>query len=239
MGDFAVRIAEQMMCAVYLVPIIAAAVLVLRRKNMPRVTKYLWGAVFAAIATPPLLFTFWVPPYCIHDCMDCDRNMRNIWVALYEYAEDHDGELPAKLEQLHPNYIDLTAIRCPMQEKTDDPLQTGYYYIPGQKLDRDSVEPLLFCKNYHINGHGVNFGGTWRIGVDRYVAQFNILTSDHGLVHPRTRDLRKYNGPARRQYLAFKAYPYDGSKPTLELVQSLKAKFPKPPINRAWISMDE
>jgi len=227
------------MCAVYLVPIIAAAILVLRRKSMSRARKYLWGAVFAVIAPPPLLFTFWVPPHCIHDYMECDSNMRDIWFALYDYAEDHDGELPAELRELHPDYIDLTTVRCPMQKKTDDPLQTGYYYIPGQKLDWDSAEPIFFCKNYHINGHGVNFGGRWRIGVDRYVAQFNILTTGHGLVHPRTSDLRKYDGPGRRQYLGFKAYPYDGSKPTFELVRSLEDKFPEPPINRAWISMDE
>ena len=227
------------MCAILLVPVIIVAILVLRRKDIPRARKYLWGAVFAVIAAPILLFTFGFPFYCIHDYMDCEMNIRRIWIALYKYADDHDGGPPSKLEELHPDYIDLGRIRCPMQKRTGDPLETGYHYITGQKLDWDSAEPLLFCKNYHISGHHVGFHRRWDIGVDRYYALFNILTSDHGIVHATTRDLRKYNGPKRRWFLAFRAYPYDGSKPTLELVQSLKEKFPEPPIYGPWISMDE
>jgi len=230
---------EQMICAVYLVPVIIAAILVLKRKDMPRAGKYLWGTIFALIAALMLFFTVGVPIFCIHDINDCRHNLQDIYFALHEYAEDHDGNLPAKLEELHPDYIDLTTVRCPMQEKTDDPLETGYYYIPGQKLDWDSAEPLLFCKNYHINGCHVGRDTAWHVWIDRYYPVFTVMTTDCGVIHFTTRDLRKYNGPARRQFLAFKAYPYDGSKPTLELVQSLKGKFPAPPINRASISMDE
>jgi len=151
--------------------------------------------------------------------------MRDLWFALNDYAQDHDGELPVRLEELHPDYMDLRGIRCPMWRGKGDALETGYEYIPGQKLDRESNEPILFCKSYHINGH--NFLMTWPvIGLDRYCAQFSILTSGYTIIHARTRDLRKYNGPARRRYLAFLKYPYDGSEPTLELVRSLEEEFP-------------
>jgi len=169
------------------------------------------------LSIPVLLFLhgyFIRPHFCVHDYMECDSNMRKIWLGLQTYAEGHDGDYPERLENLHPTYVDLTTIRCPMSQAAGDTIETGYEYITGLTND-NSKAPVLFCKRYHINGHA---GGP-------YVAQFNVLLNDYSIVHVRDKDLRKYSGPMRRYFLIFGKVPYDGSTPTLELVRSLEDEF--------------
>ena len=170
------------------------------------------GFLFVLIASFYAVSYFFIPS-CCHDYMYCDVNMKDIWFALQKYSEDHQGKYPLKLEELHPKYIDLTRICCPMYTKDNNLTETGYTYIQNSDKN-DPKAPILYCKRYHLNGHGP----------DTYCAQFNVLTQSVGIEHIRYRDIRKYNGPMRR-YKYFRQFPYDGSIPTLEIVQSMKKQF--------------
>ena len=185
------------------------------------------GCLSIAIALPVLLFvfTFFFNPQCCHDYMRCESNMRRIYSSLHEYAKEHDRKYPEQLADLHPKYVDLREARCTMCRAERDSLETGYHYIPGLGLDDDKREPVLFCKRYHLSGHDPG----------SYSAQFGILLNDYTVVHARDQDLRKYDGPMRRYFLFFRRHPYDGSKPTLELVRSLKPRFLEESRQFIWI----
>jgi len=172
-----------------------------------------------------LIMCFFVPG-CCHDYLECDMNMHRIWVALQSYAEEHEGKLPVKLEELHPTYRDLTMICCPQSRKGKSPMETGYSYIKSSLKD-DPKEPVLYCKRYHLNGHGQGL----------YCVEFNILTRTGTIVHVHNRELRKYDG-AMRRYLYFRQFPYDGSVPTQKIVQSLKGEYPEEFSRTCWIDAD-
>jgi hypothetical protein len=172
--------------------------------------------VAVALVVLFIFYMYFLKLSCCHDYMGCDSSMRQIYYALHEYAEEHDRKYPEQLADLHPKYIDLRKARCTMCRARGDSLETGYHYIAGLGLDDDKPEPILFCKRYHLNGHGPS----------TYCAQFEVLLNGDAIVHVRDRDLRKYDGPMRRYFLFFRRYPYDGSKPTLELVRLLEPQFP-------------
>lgn len=175
-----------------------------------------------------IAYQIFLVPHCSHDYMECDRHMMEIYSALYKYSKDHDGKYPAKLEELHPKYIDLTKAKCTMYRGERNSLETGYYYISGLSRDSDERSPILFCKNYHLNGHGIGM----------YCAQFSILVNSYSIIHVTDDDLRKYDGRMRR-YPYFRKFPYDGSKPTLELVRSLEESFPDEILGRVWMNVDK
>ena len=186
------------------------------------------GCLGVLLSIPIVLFLvsyFLVPASC-HDYLECDSHMRAIWSALRKYADEHEGKYPERLEELHPEYIDLTKAKCTMCRARRDSLETGYYYIAGLGPEDNERKPLLFCERYHLNGHGP---GTYR-------AQFSILLQGGGIAHVRDADIGKYDGPMRR-YPYFRKFPYDGSRPTLELVRSLEDKFPERTRPDAWIDV--
>ena len=187
------------------------------------------GCLSVAIGLPVLffIFMFFLHPTCCHDYMTCDSHMRDIYFALHEYAEEHERKYPERLADLHPGYVNLRENTCTMWRAERDSLETGYHYIPGLGLDDDDNEPILFCRRYHLNGHGPRM----------YCAQFGILVNSYDIVHARDYDLRKYNGPMRRYFLLFGRYPYDGSTPTLELVRSLQRKFPERPSGMSFVDV--
>jgi len=185
-------------------------------KNPRRFGKRLIWILVLCIPVLVLIYAqFTGPHFCLcHQTMECQKNMEEVWCALHKYAEGHDGNYPARLEDLHPTYIDLTTIRCPMWQAAGDTTETGYEYVAGL-TDHRSKAPVLFCKRYHFNRHG---RGT-------SVALFNVLLNDRTVVEVRDKDLRKYDGPMRRYTRIFRGYPYDGSVPTIELVRSLEPRF--------------
>jgi hypothetical protein len=167
-------------------------------------------------------------PQCSHNSMACDSNMWQLHAALERYAEDHEGRYPARLEELHPDYANLTKLRCPMWRARRGSLDTGYEYIAGATRDDKGNRPILFCKRYHLEGHGAG----------SYEVLFDVLTKCGAVVHVEDDDLRKYRGPMRRYFLFFRRYPYDGSVPQLETVRALEDKYPEELTGR-WVRVSE
>jgi len=67
---------------------------------------------------------------------DCANNLRQIGIALHNYATDHNESFPADLDSLHPNYIDdLSVFVCPSSG--------GYSYHAGLTVATVSTEPLV------------------------------------------------------------------------------------------------
>lgn len=63
-----------------------------------------------------------------HIAKSCKTNLKAIGHALKEYKQDHDGQLPSSLEDLHPSYItDLSILHCPGTESYEP--GEGYLYV--------------------------------------------------------------------------------------------------------------
>lgn len=73
----------------------------------------------------------------------CQGNMRRIMSAIQAYASEHDGAMPASLEQLvQQRDIDPSELCCPASE--DDQTPRKYVYIGGgMKLSGSSTQPVL------------------------------------------------------------------------------------------------
>ena len=174
------------------------------------------------------VYMLFLHPQCSHDSMVCESNMRQLQFALQCYAEDHEGRYPERLEELHPDYADLAKLWCPRFKAGRGALETGYEYIPGATKNDEGNRSILFCKGYHLEGHGAG----------SYEVLFCVLTKAGTVVHVEDNDLRKYTGPMRRYFLFFRRCPYDGSVPQLETVRALERKFPKS-FTGGWARVSE
>jgi len=66
--------------------------------------------------------------------IDCEKNLRNIGLALGAYAYEHGKEFPKELKELYPNYITTQAVfDCPASKVIGTPDKPDYIYTPGFK----------------------------------------------------------------------------------------------------------
>ncbi len=72
----------------------------------------------------------------------CQRNLLYLRSALNSYRRDH-GELPARLEQLLPRYLDTAQrLHCPLEGKGQ---AHRYRYTPGES---SATAPLITCDKH-------------------------------------------------------------------------------------------
>ena len=77
---------------------------------------------------------------------DCANNLRQVGIALHNYATDHNERFPASLDVLYPNYIDdLNVFVCPSSgsDVASAPSGGNYSYYTGLTEAAASTEPLL------------------------------------------------------------------------------------------------
>ena len=77
---------------------------------------------------------------------DCANNLRQIGIALHNYATDHNERFPESLDALYPNYIDdLDVFVCPStgNEAAGTPSGGNYTYFTGLTEAAASTEPLV------------------------------------------------------------------------------------------------
>ncbi|MCX5679235.1 MAG: type II secretion system protein [Candidatus Omnitrophica bacterium] len=66
--------------------------------------------------------------------IDCEKNLRNISLALGVYASEHGEEFPKELKELYPNYItDQAVFDCPASKTVGEPDRPDYIYTAGLK----------------------------------------------------------------------------------------------------------
>ena len=66
--------------------------------------------------------------------IDCEKNLRNISLALRAYASEHGEEFPKELKELYPNYItDQAVFDCPASKTVGVPGRPDYVYTAGLK----------------------------------------------------------------------------------------------------------
>lgn len=97
---------------------------------------------------------------------NCANNLRQIGIALHNYATDHNEKFPATLEALYPNYIDDPEVFvCPSTGNAAPSTGgidggTDYVYKTGLSEASSSNEPLLEDKDgNHPGGKSVLYVG--------------------------------------------------------------------------------
>ena len=95
---------------------------------------------------------------------DCANNLRQIGIALHNYATDHNERFSESLDALYPNYIDdLDVFACPStgSEIPSAPSGGDYLYHSGLTESAASTEPLVEDKagNHSQAGKNVLFVG--------------------------------------------------------------------------------
>ena len=90
---------------------------------------------------------------------DCSNNLRQIGIALHNYATDHNERFPTNLNVLYPNYIDdLKVFACPSSGNDTPSAPDGgdYLYYAGFTEAAASTEPLLEDKEGNHKQAGKN-----------------------------------------------------------------------------------
>ena len=95
---------------------------------------------------------------------NCANNLRQIGIALHNYATDHNERFPDSLDRLYPNYIDdLDVFVCPStaNDTPASPSVGDYSYFSGLSEASASTEPLLEDKpdNHGSSGKNVLYVG--------------------------------------------------------------------------------
>ncbi len=75
------------------------------------------------------------------DYAQCTKNLRYIGQAMASYEKDFH-QLPAKLEDLTPHYLDVEYLRCPLEVKG---VGVHYEYFPTAQQEGDV---LVSCQNH-------------------------------------------------------------------------------------------
>ena len=95
---------------------------------------------------------------------DCANNLRQIGIALHNYATDHNEHFPGGLDALYPDYIDdLDVFACPSVSSggSGSPSGGDYLYHSGLTEAAASTEALLEDKagNHGEAGKNVLYVG--------------------------------------------------------------------------------
>lgn len=77
---------------------------------------------------------------------ECLANAQAFAHCLKEYANDHDGALPSTLDQLSPDYLFDSKLRCPFHKA---PSRPSYRYIAHTPLVVSEGQIILYCQGNH------------------------------------------------------------------------------------------
>ena len=76
--------------------------------------------------------------------MQCANNLREISLGLHVYAADHNDVFPAKLSDLHPNYVaDEKAFDCPSSKAVGTSKNPDYSYAANLRESSDTKEAIV------------------------------------------------------------------------------------------------
>lgn len=91
------------------------------------------------------------------DKVQCANNLREIGLAMYIYAREHDGRFPPSIEKLYEeNYLgDRRTVDCPASSTQGAPDAPDYIYTPGLSArDRSDLVLVRDSKGNHAKGGG-------------------------------------------------------------------------------------
>lgn len=112
--------------------------------------------VFAVVTiVTVLMIPFIKHNYYFRERTVCANNMREIGLALYIYAIEHEGKFPPRLKDLYDEqYIaDEELMDCPASEEQGTPESPDYIYKAGLTVESNSVDVLLADKSKnHVHG---------------------------------------------------------------------------------------
>lgn len=88
----------------------------------------------------------------------CANNLREIGLAMYIYAREHDGEFPPSLAALYEEqYLaDEQIMDCPADRHVGTPEDPDYIYVAGLSIEDPSLAPLVYDKAENHSGNGRN-----------------------------------------------------------------------------------
>ena len=88
----------------------------------------------------------------------CANNLRQIGLALYIYAKEHEGVFPPSLKVLYDEqYLaDKRLMDCPASRETGSPDSPDYIYTAGLSVRSSSLEPLVRDKAKNHARKGTN-----------------------------------------------------------------------------------
>lgn len=92
------------------------------------------------------------------DKVMCANNLREIGLAMYIYAREHEGMFPPKLRTLYDEHYlsDARLLDCPAT-KTGGTLESPeYVYVSGSTVRSASLEPLVRDKDENHSQGGRN-----------------------------------------------------------------------------------
>ncbi|MFH1305455.1 MAG: type II secretion system protein [Candidatus Omnitrophota bacterium] len=88
----------------------------------------------------------------------CTNNLRQVGLALYIYAVEHEGNFPPSLKTLYDEqYIgDRRLMDCPANKALGTPEAPDYVYVSGETVRADSMNTLMRDKKDNHPGGGEN-----------------------------------------------------------------------------------
>lgn len=91
------------------------------------------------------------------DKVMCANNLRDIGLAMYIYAREHEGRFPAELRTLYDEHYlsDERILDCPATNTRGTLDSPEYVYAPGATVKSSSAEPL-------VRDEGKNHSQGWR-----------------------------------------------------------------------------
>lgn len=93
----------------------------------------------------------------------CQNNLRQVYLAISSYRDDHNERFPAGLDELYDRYIDdLEVFKCPSSPNPvpTSPSAGDYEYRPGLSPASRSTEPVAEDKD----GNHPDGANTLRVG---------------------------------------------------------------------------
>jgi competence protein ComGC len=92
------------------------------------------------------------------DKIICANNLRELGLALYIYAREHEGKFPSSLKTLYDErYLsDKKLLDCPSTANIGTVEDPDYFYAPDLSVKDPSDKPLVWGKVRNHSGRGKN-----------------------------------------------------------------------------------
>ncbi len=115
--------------------------------------------VFAVVTiVTVLMLPFIKHNYYFRERTVCANNLREIGLAMYIYASEHEGDFPPRLKTLYDEqYIsDEELMDCPASNVIGTSEQPDYIYTAGLTVENDSLDILISDKSKNHGRAGKN-----------------------------------------------------------------------------------